>query len=72
MIYFESTGVKTAILGRNASEVLLRLNPDRAKFPLLLSFNFMVTEAMGEGEDQEGEDDQAEEEVEEVQAQQQQ
>ena len=39
----ESSGLKFALLGKNSSEIVLKLDPDRAKFPLLLSFNFMVT-----------------------------
>ncbi len=67
--YFESTEMRTVSLGRNASEVVLKLKPEEAKFPLLLSFNFMVTTPLAE-DDEEGEEEEEEVAVEEVQAQQ--
>ena len=64
--YFQSTDIKTVNLGRNSTEVVLKLKPEEAKFPLLLSFNFMVTMPANEDDSEEEE----EVSVEEVQAQQ--
>lgn len=43
IIYKETSGIQTVSLGRNASQPLLRVDPSKATFPLLLSFNFAVT-----------------------------
>jgi len=40
--YTQSTGVKSATLGKNGTEQLMRLDRDKCKFPIVLSFNFMV------------------------------
>ena len=40
--YTQSTGVKSATLGKNGTEHLMRLDRDKCKFPIVLSFNFMV------------------------------
>ena len=34
--------MKSATLGKNGTEHLLRLDRDKCKFPIVLSFNFMV------------------------------
>jgi hypothetical protein len=41
-VYEETSGIQTVGLGRNSSHPLLRIDPSRATFPLLLSFNFAV------------------------------
>ena len=40
--FTQSTGVKSATLGKNGTEHLMRLDRDKCKFPIVLSFNFMV------------------------------
>ena len=40
--YTQCTGVKSATLGKNGTEHLMRLDRDKCKFPIVLSFNFMV------------------------------
>ncbi len=69
--YFETTGVKSASLGRNGVEPLLKLRPEEATFPLLLSFNFMVSTPVSEDDREEEEEEEMDLPVEEVQAQQQ-
>ena len=41
----QSTGVKSATLGKNGTEHLMRLDREKCKFPIVLSFNFMVCTA---------------------------
>jgi hypothetical protein len=43
VIYEETSGIQSVSLGRNASHPLLKVDPVRATFPLLLSFNFAVS-----------------------------
>ena len=43
VIYEETSGIQSVSLGRNASHPLLKVDPLKATFPLLLSFNFAVS-----------------------------
>jgi len=48
VIYEETSGIQSVSLGRNACHPLLKVDPTRATFPLLLSFNFAVSTPMAQ------------------------
>ena len=43
--YTQTTGVRSAVLGKNGVEHLMRLDRDSCAFPIVLSFNFMVSDS---------------------------
>ena len=45
--YTQTTGVRSAVLGKNGVEHLMRLDRDSCAFPIVLSFNFMVSDSTG-------------------------
>ena len=42
--YEVNSGVQSISLGRNASHEMLKIDKTKATFPLILSFNFVVSE----------------------------
>ena len=42
-IYSKVSEIKHVVLGKNTVHPVLRLDPDKCNFPLLLSFNFVVS-----------------------------
>ena len=71
VVYEATSGIKNVSLGRNGKADLLKIDPKKAKFPLLLSFNFAVTTPLSQDDLQDyddNEDDHVNEEVEDVPA----
>ena len=43
IVYSQSTDIKSVVLGKNSSHKMLELDPKRYSFPLVISFNFLVS-----------------------------
>jgi len=64
--YKATSDVKSISMGRNFTHEVLKIDTDKAKFPLLLSFNFVVNTPLSPEEEQGEMDQEDEEENEEV------
>ena len=54
MIYKASSGVQSIAMGRNLTHEVLKIDTEKAKFPLLLSFNFVVNTPLTQEEIEQG------------------
>jgi len=62
VVYRATSGVQSVSMGRNSSHEVLKIDTSKAKFPLLLSFNFVVNTPLSE-EFTDEEDEEAEAEA---------
>jgi len=60
VVYKETSAVQSVSMGRNSTHEVLKIDTEKAKFPLLLSFNFVVNTPLDPTEDQEEVSDQEE------------